>query len=343
MTAPISALPEPFLARLAELMPEHLLASVLASFGESKNVTVRINTLRAHSGDVRDGLISVGLTPLSLPWFGDAFVLPGDQRAALLNSPSYHQGDIYLQNASSLLPPVVLDPQPGEEILDMAAAPGSKTLQIACAIGGKGRIAAVEAVRHRFFKLKANLAAQGATMVRCYHADAATLWRKVPERFDRILLDAPCSSESRFRESDPESFGHWSLRKVEEMARKQKQLLHSAVRCLKPGGVLVYSTCSFSPEENEAVISRALEVFGAAVRVERFEMPAVLNAIPGPGAPAPQILDGLCAWRNVSFDPSLAHAMRVVPDASHDGFFVCRLRKVVSIDNPSTLRAHRSL
>lgn len=341
--APMSVLPEPFLTRLVELMPDQLWGSVLASFGEPKNVTIRINTLRTQSADVRDRLTALGLTPLSLPWFGDAFVLPGEQRATLLNSASYHQGEIYLQNASSLLPPVVLDPQPGEEVLDMAAAPGSKTLQIACAMGGSGRIAAVEAVRHRFFKLKANLAAQGAAMVRCYHADAATLWRKVPERFDRILLDAPCSSESRFRESDPESFGHWSLRKVEEMARKQKQLLHSAVRCLKPGGVLVYSTCSFSPEENEAVISRALEVFGAAIRVESFDMPAVLNSIPGPGAAAPQILGGLCAWRNAAFDPSLAHAMRVVPDASYDGFFVCRLRKLASTDNPSKLHVHRSL
>lgn len=341
--APKSALPEPFLARLAELVPDHLWGAVLASFGEAKSVTVRINTLRASSADIWDALAALGLTPLRLPWFADAFVLPAAQRAALLDSPLYEKGELYLQNASSLLPPVVLDPQPGEQVLDMAAAPGSKTLQIACAMGGQGRIAAVEAARHRFFKLKANLAAQGAAMVRCYQADAATLWRKVPERFDRILLDAPCSSESRFRENDPQSYGHWSLRKVEEMARKQKQLLHSAVRCLKPGGVLVYSTCSFSPEENEAVVSRALEVFGAAVQVEPFVIPASSHSAAGFEGAEPQIVGGLRTWRNESFNPSLIHARRVMPDATYDGFFVCRLRKVAPTDNPSTLHAHRRL
>lgn len=214
----------------------------------------------------------------------------------------------------------------------MAAAPGSKTLQISCAMNGRGRIAAVEAVRSRFFKLKANLAAQGATMVHCYHADASTLWRKVPERFDRILLDAPCSSESRFRGDNPESYAHWGLRKIEEMARKQKQLLHSAFRCLKPGGKLVYSTCSFSPEENEAVINRALQVFGPALRIEPFQLPNTSDFPSAVQASAPKMLPGICAWQNESFDSSLVNAARVAPDAAYDGFFICLLRKVASVD-----------
>ena len=326
-----SELPEPFRTRLAELVPERLRETVLASFGEAKYVTVRINTLRASAADVWAALAALELTPSRLPWFPDAFVLPAVQRSILMASTPYEQGALYLQNASSLLPVAVLDPQPEEEVLDMAAAPGSKTLQICCAMGGRGRIAAVEAVHHRFFKLKANLAAQGARMVRCYQADATTLWRKVPERFDRILLDAPCSSESRFRCDDPESYAHWSLRKVEEMARKQKQLLHSAVRCLKPGGLLVYSTCSFSPEENEAVVSRALEVFGPALVVESFAMAAQSHLTGTPVASMPQLLEGVGAWRRERFDPSLVNAMRVAPDAIYDGFFVCRLRKLRSI------------
>lgn len=329
-----SELPETFRARLAELVPASLRERVLASFQEPKCVTARFNTLQACADDIWHAVEQLGLAPMRLPWFSDAFVVSSTNRSSLMDSKLYQDGSLYLQNASSLLPVVVLDPQPEEEVLDMAAAPGSKTLQICCAMGGRGRIAAVESVRHRFFKLKANLASQGATMVRCYQADAGKLWRKVPERFDRILLDAPCSSESRFRSDDPRSYAHWSRRKVEEMARKQKQLLHSAVHCLKPGGLLVYATCSFSPEENEAVITRALEVFGSALQVEKIELTRVSEG-EGTGLDWSLVatcLPGLVSWNGDSFDPSLVHALRVVPNAIYDGFFVCQLRKLAPTD-----------
>lgn len=325
-------LPELFRARLAALVPESMLEAAIASFSEPKFVTARINTLRARAEDVWYALEKLHLTPLRLSWFSDAFVLPACERDILMSSKLYQEAAVYLQNASSLLPVVVLDPQPEEEVLDMAAAPGSKTLQLTCAMQGRGRIAAVEAVRSRFFKLKANLAGQGATMVHCYHADASTLWRKVPERFDRILLDAPCSSESRFRGDEPESYTHWGLRKVEEMARKQKQLLHSAIRCLKPGGNLVYSTCSFSPEENEAVIDRALQLFGPALRIEPVKLPDNSNSLTAAQASTPKILPGRLGWRDGVFDSSLVNAGRVVPDVLYDGFFICCLRKVASVD-----------
>lgn len=325
-------LPEAFVERLAQLLPDPLYSSGLASFAEPKVVGVRVNTLRVKAPEIWRALSAQGLTPQPLPWYADGFVLSAVEREALMASSLYAQGLLYLQSPSSMLPVVVLDPRPGEEVLDMAAAPGSKTLQIVCAMQGRGRIAAVEAVRHRFFKLKSNLAAQGADAVRCYHADATTLWRKVPERFDRILLDAPCSSEARFRRDDPDTHAHWNERKVAEMARKQKQLLHSAVRCLKPGGVLVYSTCSFAPEENEAVVARALELYGDALRVEPLDLPKVSAPNGMHWAAGPQLLPGLNAWRGESFHPSLLHAWRVAPDAAYDGFFVCGLRKLRSLD-----------
>lgn len=325
-----SELPEPFRTRLAATVPESSRERVLASFREPKRATARINTLQAQASEVWRAVEQLGLEVSRLSWFSDAIVVSAASRPILMDSKLYQDGTLYLQNASSLLPVVALDPQPGEEVLDMAAAPGSKTLQIYCAMGGRGRIAAVEAVRHRFFKLKANLMSHGATTVRCYQADASTLWRKVPERFDRILLDAPCSSESRFRSDDPASYAHWSLRKVEEMARKQKRLFYSAVQCLKPGGVLVYSTCSFSPEENEAVVTRALKVFGPALHVEKIEVTHDPGSNGPDKCPVPTFLPGLLSWNYEDFDPSMLHALRVLPDTIYDGFFVCRLRKLAS-------------
>jgi 16S rRNA (cytosine1407-C5)-methyltransferase len=322
------SLPSDFVRRLRAIVPKQHLDVVLASFAGEKQVAARINTLHISVPAALSCLHALGLSPRALPFVAGALVFPSGQRSALLSSPLCAQGGLYLQGASSLLPAVVLNPQPQEEVLDMAAAPGGKTLQIACLMQDRGRIAAVEAVRSRFFKLKANVAAQGAQIVYCYHTDGATLWRKVPERFDRILLDAPCSSEARFRAGEGRSSAHWSLRKVEEMARKQKQLLHSAVHCLKPGGELVYSTCSLSPEENEAVIARALAVFGEALSVESIELRAAGEMAGSLGlASAPTLVPGLTEWGRERFPDVIAKAVRVLPDYLYDGFFMCRLRK----------------
>ncbi len=313
-----SSLPVDFVHRLRQLVPVGTLEAVLRSFGEEKKVCVRVNTLKSAIEHVKHALQQKGFSPQPLEWFPGAFLLDADDRSPIMDTRLYKDGILYLQNPSSLLSPVVLDPKPGEEVLDLAAAPGSKTLQMAGMMRDEGRIAAVEAIKARFFKLKANVAAHDAKCIHCYLADGRHLWRKVPERFDRVLLDAPCSSESRFRQADPQSFAHWSERKIKEMARKQKQLLYSAVHCLKPGGVLVYSTCSFSPEENEAVVNRTLEKFCGVINIE--EIPRTLdNAAPG-----------LRHWRRRTYDTGLARAIRILPDKTFDGFFICRLRKMAS-------------
>ena len=125
--------------------------------------------------------------------------------------------------------------KPEESVLDLAA--GGKTLQMACMMNNQGALSAVEPVKNRFFKLKANLEQQGASFVKTYLTDGRTVGGKCPERFDRVLLDAPCSSESRFTQLNPDSWSHWSIKKVKEVARKQKKLLMSALYSLKPGGV----------------------------------------------------------------------------------------------------------
>ncbi len=214
-----------------------------------------------------------------------------------------------------MLPPLILAPRPGEKILDLCAAPGSKTLQMAAMMDNEGWISAVEAVKDRFFRMKANIEKNGATIVHTYHRDGIKVWRYVPEEFDRVLLDAPCSSEGQFALAEANSYRYWSERKIAEMNRKQKKLLFSAFQCLKPGGTLVYSTCTMAPEENEGVIDWFVKKF--AGKVDILDLPLSHDAL----------RPGLISFRGKAYDEAVRRASRILPDRLMEGFFICLLRK----------------
>ena len=193
-------------------------------------------------------------------------------------------------------------------------------------MGNQGRIAAVERSRPRFFRLKANLKTLGATNVQCYLKDGAQVWRATPERFDRVLLDAPCSGEGRFTD-DPATYKDWKKSKIRRLAAQQSRLLFSAVQCLKPGGVLVYSTCTLAPEENEGVIHRALEGFSEALEIETICIPIEVKALAPVAAQPNHCQPGLTDWDGTAFHPSLRHATRLLSNGVFEGFFICKLRK----------------
>ena len=314
--------PDDFLERLRDIVPDKKYDSVLESMSSPKATAFRINTLKADRHEVTSSLQQEGLELHDVRWNGLSFWVNHSQRSQLLASQMYAEQKIYVQNLSSMIPPIILDPQPGERILDLTAAPGSKTLQIACMVNQDAEIAAVEVIKNRFFKLRDNLDSQGASRVRTYLKDGRSVWKNRPEYFDRILLDAPCSSEGRFHISEPESYAYWSPRKVKEMARKQKRLIYSAVQSLKPGGVLVYSTCSFSPEENEAIIAGILKRFPGALQT----LPINLNEA--------FIEAGLTSWKGKTFEQGVAMARRVLPDYRMDGFFICKIGKTNSTLSP---------
>lgn len=310
--------PPHFLRRLREIVPASSFADTAISFTRPPAVGFRVNTLLAEVVPVLQDLRESGLHPAPVPWIEGGFVVPAREREHLLASRPHRDGAIYVQNLSSMMPVVVLDPQPGERALDLTAAPGSKTLQIAARMSLHDEIAAVEVVRGRFFKLRDNLARHGAGHVRTFLQNGERVWRYRPEYFDRVLVDAPCSTEGRFRSYDPETFRYWSERKIREMERKQRRLLFSAVNALRPGGRLVYSTCTFAPEENEAIISYALEKFGDVLLVEPIAL-ALPNRTPA-----------LLEWQGVSYQAAVGEALRVLPTDAMEAFFVCAMTKTAS-------------
>ena len=223
--------PAAFVARLVQALGDVDAARVLDELRTPRRVGLRVNPLRIGTRDgVQEGVLpnaatvdaaldaalaALPVAVAAIPGLSGAFVMPAAARAALLASQAAHDGAVWLQNPSSVLPVLALAPQPGEEVLDLAAAPGMKTLHIAALMANCGRIAAVEAIKPRFFKLRDVLQRGGVTIAQTYLADGRMIGRKTPARFDRVLLDAPCSSEARFRRDVPASMQHWSEHKAQ--------------------------------------------------------------------------------------------------------------------------------
>lgn len=311
-------LPSVFLERLRAVIPPQEWEAVLKSFALKREITVRVNTLKAEIEDVAATLQGQGIKVSTVPWYPEALVLFGVEGRILSDDALVREGKMYIQSLSSMLPAVILAPNPGENILDLCAAPGSKTGQMAAMMHNEGWITAVESVKERMYKLKSVLALLGVTNVRIKLTDGRR-FRQQGELFDKILVDAPCSSEGRFKNSDKKSFQYWSLRKIKEMVQKQRGLLLNAGRLLKPGGTLVYSTCTFAPEENEGVIDWFLRKTDGAFQV----LPSGIAGI--------KTYPAVHEWQEKIFNGEVKNCLRVLPDPLMEGFFVAKIIKLSAV------------
>ncbi|WP_456391675.1 RsmB/NOP family class I SAM-dependent RNA methyltransferase [Nitratifractor sp.] len=307
-------LPPEFIERLQRILTPDAFEEILRTFHMSKETTFRVNPLKSDADSLKKELESLDLHPETIDWLPGAFRVPEDERRALTESNAFYEGRLYIQNLSSMLAPLLLAPEPGERILDLAAAPGGKTLMMAGMMENRGWISAVEPVRERFHKLRANIDRAGASCVHTYLKDGRGVGRALPERFHRVLLDAPCSSEAKFSTLRPQSYAFWSRRKIRESRKLQRRLILSAWESLKPGGRLLYSTCSFAPEENEEVVDFLLRKNPQA-RLLTIDLP-VENSMPG-----------LLRWEKKSFDPSLSRSRRILPTREMDGFYLALIQK----------------
>lgn len=302
-------LPRQFIETLSATFPQPAAERILRGMGAGRLTTLRVNTLRATAADVLAFFRRAGVRHRRVGWCPDAFILADLAERDAQGWDLYREGRIYLQGLSSMIPALVLGPAPGEKILDIAAAPGSKTTQLAALMGNAGAILANELDPVRAERLAYNLRLQGATIAAVRVGRGEKLGAEMPAAFDRVLLDVPCSGEGRFIVFDPASSRAWSPRLVSECARLQKKLLAAGASAVRPGGVLVYSTCTLNRDENELAIQWALD--NLPLEVDRIPL-----SIPGSFA-------GMAR----GLDPRVAGALRIFPDQEREGFFVCRLRR----------------
>ncbi|MDY7095163.1 MAG: RsmB/NOP family class I SAM-dependent RNA methyltransferase [Acidobacteriota bacterium] len=265
--------------------------------------------------DLAARLRPAGLDAKPLPWYPQALRLPAETQPG--NRLEYVTGLFHVQEEVSLLPVTLLDPQPGERILDLCAAPGNKTAQIAFRVGDTGCVVANDRNLGRMSILRRALDRLGVTNCVTTVYDGGNFSNEAGA-FDRVLADVPCSCEGTSRKSSQE----WDPQRRSRpgsLSSVQWALLRKAVQLCKVGGRIVYSTCTYAPEENEQVVQRALEAFPGCLEVREARIEGFRSA------------PGLVAWQDKRFDPSLEGALRAFPHHNDTGgFFVAVLEKVAA-------------
>ena len=268
-----------------------------------RSVTLRVNPLRAGKEEVIAELDNAGIAWQQVKWYDDALILPGVREEAVRTLPVYDKGGVYLQSLSSMIPPLLLEPKKNESILDMAAAPGGKTTQMAALSGNTASITACEKNKIRAERLQFNLERQGATRVNVMNEDARQLSDLF--RFDKILLDAPCSGSGTILIEEGEPARRMTPDWLKKTAATQKAMLTKALKLLSKGHTMVYSTCSILQMENEDVLKAVLPASGAEIVPVQHEMMQHLPLLP----------------------VSVPGVVCVKPDQLHEGFFAAIIRK----------------
>lgn len=304
--------PVPIPALFLERM-QTFLGAEYPAFAESLNAVpksgLRVNTLKLTPEQFK--AISPFELGAKVPWCPSAFTLGGEQRPGL--HPYHLAGLYYLQDPSAMSPAELLAPQPGERVLDLAAAPGGKTTHLAALMQGKGLVVANEIKDKRVGHLAQNAERWGAGNIVVTNESPERLADHFGGYFDHVLVDAPCSGEGMFRK-DMGARADWSPEMVAGCSVRQKNILHVAAKLVRPGGHLLYSTCTFAPEEDEGVIAQLLEDFPD---FEVVSLPQFAGFMPGqPG------------WLSAAAKPELSGAVRLFPHRLNgEGHFACLLQR----------------
>jgi NOL1/NOP2/sun family putative RNA methylase len=267
---------------------------------------VRVNEMAASPARVRDAFDEEGVAYEPVEWHDGLFRLPDGNPGG--NWPYVH-GWTHGQEEVSVLPGLALDPRPGERVWDACAAPGSKTTQIADAMDDEGTVVANDNNLGRLSALRHNAERLGITNAIVTNQDARNFSTKplAFDEFDRALVDAPCSCEGTCRKN-PDVVDQWTLDHVHAVAGIQKGVLARAVQATRPGGTVVYSTCTFAPEENEAVLDHVIA--NEACEIVAFDLP--VDTVPG-----------VTEWEDETYDESVTRAHRVYPHHNDTGGFFC--------------------
>ncbi|MFP4625017.1 MAG: RsmB/NOP family class I SAM-dependent RNA methyltransferase [Natronomonas sp.] len=278
-----------------------------AACERSLSSVVRVNRIKATPERVRQAFDEADVSYERADWHDGLFRL--GEEVAPGNTWPYVHGWVHGQEEVSAVPPVVLDPQPGERVFDACSAPGSKTTQLASMMDDHGVLVGNDNNLGRLSALRSNAERCGVTNLVVTRSDARNFSLKPfdGELFDRALADVPCSCEGTIRKN-PDVLDEWSSSRIEGLSEVQGGILKRAIEMTKPGGTVVYSTCTFAPEENEAVLQSVLESH------ECLLVPYDLDLTAEPG---------LTEWQDEIFDESMRHAKRIYPHHNDTGGFFC--------------------
>lgn len=295
--------PEFLIEMLNQQYGEEITSKILEGYLKKRMVTFRVNTLKTSIEKVEEVLKNNNIEFKKVSWSDVAYIVKNVREDTLKELEIYKNGEIYLQSLSSMLPPIVLEPKENTDILDMCAAPGGKTTELASLTNNNANITACELNKIRIEKLKYNIEKQGATSVYTMQEDS----RKINDffSFDNILLDAPCSGSGTLNVEDVNLEKTFTEKLIEKSQKSQLELLNKAVKILKQGQEMVYSTCSILNVENEEIVSKILKNNKVEIVPIEFEGKEELPLLPTK-------IDGtLC----------------VMPTEFYEGFFIAKIRK----------------
>ncbi len=299
-------LPDEFVENLYELYSPGTVDKILSGMSGERSTTIRVNTLKTTMLELMKNIKEEAIKFNRVLWYENALEIINANEKQLQKLLNYENGEFYLQSLSSMVPPLVLEPEENEKILDLTAAPGSKTTQMSMMMQNKGYILANELDKIRCERLKYNVKMQGAKIVEVKNGRGEKIGEQYPEFFDKVLLDAPCSGEGRFLANQVGTYRNWSIKTVKQCAKIQKKLIKSAYQALKTNGIMVYSTCTLNKEENEEILQWAIENMNLQMLDISIKIPNTLKAFG---------------------DKNIEKAIRMLPSKSQEGFFVAKLRK----------------
>jgi NOL1/NOP2/sun family putative RNA methylase len=268
--------------------------------------SVRVNTIKTSVEQLKKRFKEKNYQVEQIPWIEEGLWIKTEEN--LSKSIEHILGYFFIQNASSMIPPLVLNAKPNELILDLCASPGAKTTQLAAMMQNTGLIIANDITYKRLRALRGNLQRCGVLNVVVTKSFGENFW-KTGLKFKKILLDAPCTATGSL---NPRILQQTSLSSIKILSRLQKKLLISASNCLEEDGTLVYSTCSLEPEENEENIDFAVKKLGLTTEKIETKFPCI---------------SALTEWDGEKYDDSVANAIRIIPSNKTEGFFICKLRK----------------
>ena len=270
---------------------------VLEGYSNKRYLTLRVNTLKANKEQIINVFVEKSIAYNEVSFYDDAFIILNKTLEEIKELDIYKDGMIYIQSLSSMIPPLVLDPKENENILDMTAAPGSKTSQLAALSNNVSLITAVEKDKIRCERLKYNLEKLGVKKVNVMNIDALNIDENY--KFDKILLDAPCTGTGTISINDDITLNDDYLKKT---TSKQLKLINKALKLLKKGGILIYSTCSILKEENEMIIYEVLK--NENLCLEEIDMDVL------------------------KLSSTLKEVITVMPNKYYEGFFVAKIKKM---------------